>query len=268
MKIIIKHIKVLRAFFQISLKTSIEYMSDFAALALDFCLTIVFSFLFWNYLLSDFDMLAGWNMEELVILALFGSSSWSVGQFLAGSWQLSEKIMGGQLDKYLCRPINPLFSLVLEDMQLDEVLKGVLSMGIFLVFYRIKLGVIPSVWSVLGALVLLLMGILIVALVRCIFSCISFWIENERGISVVVHMEDFGLDRYPADMFHGAGKVILFSVIPVAYISYVPALIYLCKNTLNPLFFLAGETVIIVFLLCLLQFVWKRGIRRYEASGG
>ena len=81
-------------------------------------------------------------------------------------------------------------------------------------------------------------------------------------------MEDFGLDRYPADMFHGAGKVILFSVIPVAYISYVPALIYLCKNTLNPLFFLAGETVIIVFLLCLLQFVWKRGIRRYEASGG
>lgn len=268
MKIIKKHFKVLAAFVRISLKTSIEYMNDFAALALDFCLTIVFSLLFWNYLLGDFDRLAGWDMKELVVLALFGSSSWSIGQFLAGSWQLSEKITGGQLDKYICRPVNPLFSLVLEDMQLDEVLKGVMSLSIFLVLYKVKLGAVPSLGSVICSVLLLFMGIIIVALVRCIFSCVSFWIENERGISMFVHMEDFDLHMYPVDMFDSACKIILFSIIPVAFISYVPASVYLRKNTLSPLYFLGGEAVIIVLLLLVLKLVWGRGIRKYEANGG
>ncbi len=138
MKKIKKHLRVLGAFCRISIKTSIEFMSDFAALTFDFILTIVFLVFFWKYLLGDFEMLAGWNMNELVILSLFGSSSWSVGQFLAGAWQLSEKIMGGQIDKYLCRPVNPLFSLIVEDMQLDEVVKGVLSLSLFLILYRFK----------------------------------------------------------------------------------------------------------------------------------
>lgn len=267
MRYLKKHIMVFFAFMRVSWRTSIEYMNDFVFLLADFLVTIVTTILFWKYLLADYDHLGSWDFKELILIGIFGSASWAIGEIFSGSWQLPQKITSGRLDKYLCKPVNAVFALVVEDMQLDEVIKGFTSLAVLLVWYRVKFGVLTNIWRLLLSIVSMLIGIAIVALVRSIFSCVAFWFENTSGLNTVIHMEDYGLDRYPLEIFGKVSKVLLLTIVPVGYIACVPAMFFLGKLKYE-IAVLFSEALFIIVLIFLLKVIWSRGVKRYEANGG
>lgn len=267
MKHLYKHIRIAVAFLHISWKNSIEYMNDFVVLFIDFIASIASTIIFWRFLLVDIDNLGNWSMGGLILIGIFGNASWAFGELLAGSWELSEKITAGRMDRYMCRPVNVLYSLVLEDMQVEELLKGVLSLAVLLVWYGFKFHVDFDLFSFLLAFFSMLIGVVIVAIVRCIYSCSAFWIENTDGFHYLIHPEDLNVDRYPLDIFDKAARIILLSIIPVGFVSYFPAMFYL--HLLDyPLLFLLAEIVVMVLFATVLHFIWKKGIKKYEATGG
>lgn len=267
MRYLCKHMKIAAAFLNISWKNSIEYMNDFAVLCVDFIVTMITTILFWKYLLVDYQYLGDWSMPGLIAIGIFGNASWAISEIFAGAWSLSEKIASGKLDKYMCRPVNTLFALVLEDMQLEEFIKGFLSLIILILWHSFTFHIPIRGMNLFFAVCSLVLGVLIVAFVRCIYSCFSFWAANTEGFHVLIHMEDLQLDRYPLSIFNKCTRVVLLSLIPVGFVSCFPAMFYLGMIE-NRVLYLAFEMLAAMGLLCILHLIWKRGIRKYEAAGG
>ncbi len=267
MNYLVKHIKVAIAFFKISWKNSIEYMNDFAVLCVDFIVTIASTIIFWRFLLVDYEKLGTWSMAGLILIGIFGNASWAIGEIFAGAWALSGKITEGRLDKYMCRPVNTLFSCVLEDMQVEEMIKGILSLLILLIWHGIKFDIAVNPADVIYTIVSLVIGVIIVAIVRCLYSCSAFWFENTEGLNFLVHMEDFGLEHYPLDIFNKTTKLVLLSIIPVGFVSYFPAMFYM-HIIEKPYMYLLFEVIAMIILALALHLIWKKGIKKYEATGG
>lgn len=267
MKHLYKHLRVAFAFLNISWKNSIEYMNDFVVLLIDFIATIASTIIFWRFILVDIDNLGNWSMAGLILIGIFGNTSWAFGELFAGSWELSNKITEGRMDRYMCRPVNVLYSLVLEDMQVEELLKGILSLVVLLVWYGFTFHVTFEAFSFALAVLSMLIGVVIVTIVRCIYSCSAFWVENTEGLHYLIHPEDLGVERYPLDIFNNVAKIILLSFIPVGFISYFPAMFYLHMFN-RPLLFLLVELAAMMLFSILLHFIWKKGLKKYEAAGG
>lgn len=267
MKYVFKHLKIAAAFLNISWKNSIEYMNDFVVLCIDFIVTMIATILFWKYLLVDYEYLGNWSVAGLIAIGIFGNASWAIGEILAGAWSLSEKITSGRLDKYLCRPVNTLFALLLEDMQLEEFIKGILSLIILMLWHSIKFKIPIHGLNLLFAICSMIVGVFIVAFVRCIYSCFSFWAANTEGFNFLIHMEDLQLDRYPLSIFNKCTKLVLLSIIPVGFVSCFPAMFYLGMVE-NRMLYLIFEIVIAAVMLFILSLLWKKGIQKYEATGG
>lgn len=267
MSYLLKHFRVAAAFFNISWKNSIEYMNDFAILCLDFLVTIISTIVFWQFLLPEYENLGGWSLAGLILIGIFGNASWAIGELFAGAWELSAKITEGRMDKYMCRPVNTVFSLVLEDMQVEEMIKGMLSLVILLIWYEIKFHVSAGIVDILFSFISFLLGIVIVAVTRSIYSCSAFWFENTGGLNYLIHMEDLELERYPLDIFNKATKVVLISIIPVGFVSCFPAMFYMNMID-NGLLYLLLEIAILGLLVLVLHLVWGKGIKKYESAGG
>ena len=86
MRFVLKHLFIFFSFLNISWKTSIEYMNDFFVIVLDFFSVVVSSILFWKILLLNYVTLEIWDIESLILLSIFGISSFSMCEIFAGTW--------------------------------------------------------------------------------------------------------------------------------------------------------------------------------------
>ncbi|KAB3534823.1 hypothetical protein F8154_08145 [Alkaliphilus pronyensis] len=262
-----RHFRLILNYIDINWKNSTEYRKDFIILFFDFIVITLLSIIFWRAVFGNTDQLGNWQFEELVILGIFGSTSWALSDFFAGAWQLPEKITQGALDKYLTKPIHPLFAAIMESMQLEETCKGVLAFTLLSIVASVKYNYSITITNVLLSIVILVIGVCIISLMRIFFSLFTFWIGQSNGLNVILHLEDFNFERYPIDIFGKYLKYLLTWCIPVGYLATYPTVIFLRKSENNLIIFLLGVLVLATWFI-IVSFLWKRGIKRYEANGG
>lgn len=267
MNYVYKHFKMIWSFIKINWRNSIEYMGDFTVIILNFIVVTALTVIFWKSILGDVAEVSNWSMNELIILGIFGSVSWALSEFFAGSWQLPEKILQGELDKYLSKPINPLYALVMESMQLDEVLKGVILFIVLIPLYFWKYDYSGTIFNVIMSIFCLIIGVLIISFIRIFFSLLSFWIGDSNILNRIVHLEDFNLERYPINIYQRNIQSILTWFIPVGFMATYPAMIFLNKQINIPKIFIIEFFVLFIwFVIILIE--WKLGVKKYESNGG
>lgn len=266
MRLFIKHLKLLKIYIIVGWKNGTEYRKDFFISIIDFFVSILITIVFWSFIFDDLIIFEGWGKEELVILALIGNTSWALSEFFAGTWSLPEKIVSGQIDKYLCRPINSLFATIMESSQFDEVLKGFIGLLILMNATMIIYGTYSiNIVSILLGILSLLIGVVIISLMRVTISSLSFWLGETSSLNMILHLEDFSFERYPLDIF-GKYSFIFIYFIPIGFISTIPTKIILGGTPIyKALFF---EMLIFIIWLVIATLVWKYGLKKYESYGG
>ena len=114
------------------LKQLMEYKVDFIIGVLGVFLTQGLNILFLRVLFAHIPNLQGWSFGQIAFIYgysllpkgidhLFFDNLWAVGQRL---------VRKGEFDKYLTRPLNPLFHVLVETFQVDAL--GELLVGILL----------------------------------------------------------------------------------------------------------------------------------------
>lgn len=265
MRYVLEHLFIFFSFLNISWKTSIEYMNDFFVIVLDFFSVVVSSILFWKILLLNYVTLEIWDIESLILLSIFGISSFSMCEIFAGTWQISEKIINGRIDMYLCKPINVKIALFLEDMQLEEFFKGIINFTVLMIWYFLSFKRNIHFYNFILSIFSMIIGIFLVSMIRAILSCLSFWVENTNAFDFLIHMEDLGFEKYPLTIFNKTIKLLLITIIPIAFVSSIPVMILL--NMLSNIFLWLGlELLFLIFLIIILNFEWRLGIKKYEST--
>ena len=119
---------------------------------------------------------------------------------------------------------------------------------------------------VLFVLFAVLAGSVVVAL-RVLYHSLTFFFGNAEEIAAVMSEQIINFSLYPACIFSGPANLVLHSLIPAAFVAYLPAQVFghFNADTLDGAtlaLVIAGDLAVIVVAWV----VFRLGLRRYESG--
>lgn len=260
-----KYLRLYKVYFSKSLKSRLSYKLDAIIGILGFLSTnaIMFSTLFLT--ISSIPSLNGWTINQLGFLYGFYLIPKALDHILSDNiWQMANGgITRGMFDKYLLRPISPLFQLVAETVQLEGL--GEFILGFILIsMFGANLNLNMTFLTIIALALVALFGMMLFFSIKLLFGSISFWTKRSIQImSMVYNLSDFS--KYPIDIFGQVIKVFLLYIIPFSMVLFNPISDIL--NGKNPFIHILYSGIAASIFLCLALFVWIKGIKRYESAG-
>lgn len=260
-----RYFRLHRIFIAQYLKRLMEYKTDFLLGAFGMLFAQGFQILFIGIIFSGIPRLKGWSFEEVLFIYGFSLIAKSIDHlFFDNLWLVGYRIVRkGDFDKYLTRPINTLYHVIVENFCVDafgEMLTCVLLLG-----YAIPQLGLPFRWYTIPLLiVVVIFATMIYTSLKIMTSAISFWTKASGHITHMLYMtNDFG--KYPITIYNKAVQTVITYVIPFAFTAYYPASYFLTGE--DGLFRIGGTVVAGTVLFALALFVWKKGLGAYESAG-
>lgn len=260
-----RYIKLYKRFLEQYIKSLMEYRVDFIFGLIGFILIQLTGVIFIKLVFNCIPSLKGWDFYE--ILFIYGLAQIPRGidhVFTDYLWLFSQRtILQGEFDRYLLRPINPLFQVISESFQPDGL--GELIIGIILVVMSsLKLNLSFGFVKIVSLVFIIIFGTLIYTAIKLATASIAFWVKFSQSYLFMVYQVS-GFAKYPMGLYPKVIKGILTFLIPFAFTGYYPGAYLLGKES-----FLMGVvlTVVVGFVaINIAYFIWKRGMRVYESSG-
>ena len=245
------------AYFKANLQMAMEYRVSFLTQVFGMFINDGIWLVFWWLYFTKFPVVEGWERRDIltlwaVLTLAFGLSVGICGNVL----RLSNLIATGQMDYYLALPKNVLCHALVSRMEvtgLGDALFGLLTFAAF------------THPTPVGAIVYLVSAVLSAVIMTSfwvIAHSLAFVIGNAEALATQVSMSMIHFSTYPTGIFHGAVRVILFTLIPAGFISYIPVSLI---RQFNWGYFAAllGAAAGLGFLAVR---AFNRGLRRYESG--
>lgn len=230
-----------------------------------FFLFQIFNLAFLYLVFNQIPNLAGWSYYEIVFIYGFSQIPRGIDHILTDNiWHLAgDYIVDGSFDRYLLRPINPLFHMCAENIMPDGI--GELAAGVILTVYAglyVELR-ITVIW-VLLFIAAVIFATVIYTSVKLLFASLAFWVKDSLiFLQWGYNFSDFS--KYPAEIFASGIRFLISYIVPFAFTAYFPASYFLGKNSLmNTL--LPQIAVACVFWLFSYG-LFKKGSNTYESTG-
>lgn len=210
----------------------------------------------WIILYSIKDNVGGYTFKEVMLLWGIAAGTYGVSHFFfEKSYTLADTITEGKLDVFLVQPKSVLLSAITSDIStsaLGDMLYGLImclvasltvTQFFLFLFFCISGGIILTSFAV-------------------ILGSLSFWFQKADMVADTTNgfMNNFA--TYPDGIFKGAVKLLLFTIVPVGFVNYIPVKI-LCSFRLDLTLLVIVVTTIIVLLAYL---VFYSGLKRYSSS--
>lgn len=262
-----KYSRLLGRFIAISFRDMSEFRIDFFTSILHSLIYQAIFIVFWKAVLTfTADDLGGWRFPDLVILTAFTLVSNAVMQWFAGLLQLPRKVLNGELDKYLSKPLSPLFALIAEEVNgmasTHQMVSALLILGGACLYF----GVQPAIGNILVSLLLMILGCIVLLLIQGWISMLTFWWGDVSRLSSIFMLSG-EFERYPINLFPLTVRHLLTWVIPIGAISTYPVLIFLGRAD-GAARYLGIAATLALFWGLVFQLSWRKALARYEAFGG
>lgn len=260
-----KYFKLYPYYVSRSIKARLAYRFDAVIGIFGFLLenAIIFSTLYLT--ITAIPSLNGWTINMMGFLYGFYLIPKAIDHIFTDQvWQLGNGgITRGILDKYLIKPINPLFQLIAEMIQLEGI--GELILGIiFLIVFTPMLAITWTLSHIIALIICSMASIVFFFSIKLIFGSLSFW--TKRSIEVMTLIYDFSnFAKYPIDIFHKAIRFLLTFILPFSVVIFFPirALLFGGNLWLVTFYVIVASTLMLMLSLT----IWQKGLNRYESAG-
>ena len=172
---------------------------------------------FWVLFFRRVGTVRGWDGDRiLLLLAVLTSAGGIALGVLANARRIGTLAVDGELDGVLALPVPPLAHLLLR--RLEAINVGDLVFGLLLFAFTGSHTVARTAVfaGAVIAVAILVTGFLVLT------GSLAFFIGRNEGGELGFHAIVL-LGAYPVDVFAGAVKVVLYTVVPAAFVSSVPA---------------------------------------------
>lgn len=253
--------RVLGLFWQSAIAAELEYRLNFVLASLSAALNLVGSlfgiFLFYRtgYQFED------WRWEEaLVVLAVFTLLQGISTTFLIPNLnRIVEQVQQGTLDFVLLKPISSQFWLSLRAISPWGLPDVVLGLGL-IAYAGDRLGL--PVWAYGWGLLTVLMGASILYSLWFILGATSIWFVKIYNVTEVLRgLLDAG--RFPLTAYPAALRAFFTFVVPVAFLTTVPAKVFLGQSEA---LWLAGSAGLAIALPIASALFWRFALRFYTSA--
>lgn len=246
------------------LKTQMEYRLNFWLMILAGVVIRTLFMAVTSIIFNNVPSIGGYDREEVFLMfALFFISEGLGGILYEGLWHIPSLAHSGELDVMLVRPVSPLIQILSYGFGLQGL--GTLGLGIAALILAARriiwftpLGYLLSVgFIVLGAVVRLSSYL--------ISACHVFFLQVGDRANVTYTLNSFGgYARYPVSIYPGWMQALLFTIVPYAFIGYVP--VAMMKEG-QGLLGLAVIALAAAVLFGAARTIFYQGLKRYESMG-
>lgn len=258
-----RYIKLFTLFFKSSVLIEMEYRFNFTGLLLMSVLNAAWSIggaiLFYSHRSS----IGGWSFHEtLVVVGLYMMAYGFVDAMVRPNIDdLVEHIRTGTMDFIITKPVNSQVHATLRRFRFQKLTSMLVGVAI-IIYALVQLHYAPSVEQILLFALLCGGAVILLYSAMIILGTISFWAVDVTNIDeFIVGFLEAG--RYPATAFPEPVRSIISFIVPIAFITTVPAEVILGK--LTPQFVLYGWVFATVLLITCILF-WKVAVRHYSSA--
>ena len=238
-----------------------EYRVSFLTQMVGMMLNNAFYFVFWIIFFDRFEQVHGWSLLDMFFLFGVVATGFGAGTYLFGNAiRLSSLIAEGQLDYYLSLPRPVLLHALASRSNASsagDFTYGLLSFAAAVIFSGSFSGLM-----LLRFLLASLAAVAVLISFLVIVQSLTFWIGNAPMLTQNAFNAIITFSLYPITLFDGTAKLLLFTLVPAAFIGALPAE-FVRQFDLGQLAQICGGSVI---FLSLAVFVFYRGLRRYESG--
>lgn len=208
------------------------------------------------------ETLGGWRAgETIVLIGTFTIVSGLLQTFVEPNvtW-FNQRIESGQIDDVLLKPVSSLFLASLGQHASSGLLQ--IAVGVAVAFGGMRdLGTGFVMGNVLAWLVLLAIGFVLAWATRVAISMLALWVPGLALDVVYGGIWQFG--RYPVTIYRQPARFVLTWVLPLAFITTLPARA-LTRGVSLPV--LSGSLLLGALAVVLVHLAWAAGLRRYTSA--
>lgn len=243
---------------KIGIKSAMAYKISFLVQVIFMVINNFFFLIFWGVIFSNTGESSGITFNNVLYLWSFSSMAYGITYFFFGGVRkINDYIITGSMDSFLLQPKNVLLN----------VLTSQCSFSAFGdILYGLVIGIIASGGDIGKIVLLILLGTFVSVFfisTEIILRSLSVWIGDTKTIANrYVEMLLLTFSTYPENIFKTGIKVLLYTVIPVAYLAYLPA------NMMNNFNILDLICVILVGSIYMFMaiFTFYKAMKSYESG--
>lgn len=210
----------------------------------------------WYFFFAKYKIVEGWNFNEMLLM--YGEVIIAIGiveVFFFGLREIPRLIESQELDTFILQPKNLILNIALSKGDMSSI--GEIFAGIILIYYSGYLISSPGLIVLVAS-----MGILFMFALFLYLGCIAFYMKDSHDFVRELTLNAIIMATQPNAAYSGAIKMLTFTLVPVAFISFFP-IEYLRTSKL--------EYLMLTFIgtLGFFAIAWGlfyRGLRAYESG--
>lgn len=207
---------------------------------------------------------AGWTKDQAYLVMgiwnLLNYSGWAL--FGINLEQLERDVLDGSFDYSLLKPLSSAWYASFHDFSIYNWISSL--SGFVLIGYYLFRNINVLTWSniLLGCLGILI-GFIIWYSMYLLLA--SFAFVNPRNGFMALAKEILALTKYPIDIFGSSIQFVFYTLLPIAFVSSVPANMIIGRGNIYVLIF---GVIVDFFFLRFALWVWYRNLKKYTSAGG
>lgn len=208
--------------------------------------------------------LHGWTLNQILFVYGLTNLARSFEHMFANNlWVLGRQyIQPGGFDRFLVRPINPLYHLLVDRFGFDGIGDFIIGLAVTLTAAA-GLGITWTLPRLLYLALAVLSGGAIFVALNLITAVTAFWITDSLPVTLAVWQTN-QFARYPLPIYAPWIRVLMTWVIPYGMVSFYPASELTGHN---PGLMAWVPPVMAIFLLVVGYRLWVFGLRHYSGTG-
>jgi len=251
------YIRLAAAYTRLNLGAQLEYRGAFFSQVIAMFINDIAWVLFWMFFFTQFPVLRGWSLNDVLLLWAVTASGFGIAYSLMGNaHQLAPVIVNGELDIWMSHPRAVLPHLLLGRSIPSAWGDALFGYAVFIAFIR------PSMAQLMMFVVLTFIVATTFVGLGILAGSLSFYIGNASSLADEWKFAVISFSTYPPSLFDGAVKLLLFTLVPAGFVSYIPVEA-LRTMSVEKLFLAAlGSMGVLTLAIC----VFYYGLRRYESG--
>lgn len=254
--------RLIAVFLGASISAQLEYRANFIVSLLGALLTAGGSLFGLAVLVGDGQSLGGWDYHEAtVVVGLFTIVQGFIGGVLYPNLnKIAEAVRTGTMDFTLLKPIDAQFLVSTRNINMFPLLN--IGIGVAVIAWALPGIEGARATGVLLGAVLIVAALLIVYAVWFLLTTTAFWFVKVENITELFNGV-FRAGQFPVAVFPGWIRFLFTFIVPVAFITTVPAEAIVGRATPGGAI---GAAAVALALLAVSRWMWRRAVGAYTSA--
>ncbi len=251
------NLKLIFSYFVLNLKKEWKYKASFFMQLVMMILNDLFFIIQWVIIFNLVDNIGGYGFNETMLLWGIAAGGYGISHaFFGGAWNLKDIVYEGKLDVYLTQPKSVLLNVCCSSIDIGAL--GDICYSFIILFI---IGA-PWWWFLVMPFAIILAGLIYVS-VYVVYCSLCFYIKRGDAVAKSVEGTMNKTGNYPPAIFNNAVKVVLYTIIPVAFYTFVPAqFMFLSFN----IWAVIGAVAFVTLWVVLAFIMFNIGLKKYNSG--